>query len=79
MVAGVEQTLKKTIMYWIAIPVILLYIYIYIYTEMCQKYSVTVIFYYIFHVKPHFWKTLFQSRLLFDFVDFFTNKNEFTI
>ena len=44
-------------------------------TETCQKYSVTVIFYYIFHVKPHFLKTLFQSRLLFDFDDFFTNKN----
>ena len=27
-------------------------------------------FYYIFHVKPHFLKTLFQSRLLFDFDDF---------
>jgi 5'(3')-deoxyribonucleotidase len=25
----------------------------------CQKYSVTVIFYYIFHVKPHFLKTLY--------------------
>ena len=45
------------------------------YTETCQKYSVTVIFYYIFHVKTHFLKTLFQSRLLFDFDDFFTNKN----
>jgi hypothetical protein len=39
------------------------------------KHSVTVIFYYIFHVKPHLLKTLFQSRLLFDFDDFFTNKN----
>ena len=29
-----------------------------------------MIFYYIFHVKPHFLKTLFQSRLLFDFDDF---------
>ena len=44
-------------------------------TKTCQKYSVTVIFYYIFHVKPHFLKTLFQSRLLFDSDDFFTNKN----
>ena len=35
----------------------------------------SLIFYYIFHVKPHFLKTLFQSRLLFDFDDFFTNKN----
>jgi hypothetical protein len=32
-------------------------------------------FYYIFHIKPHFLKTLFQSRLLFDFDDLFTNKN----
>ena len=45
------------------------------YTETCQKYSVTEIFYYIFHIKQHFVKTLFQSRLLFDFDDFFTNKN----
>jgi hypothetical protein len=30
----------------------------------------SLIFYYIFHVKPHFLKTLFQSRLLFDFDDF---------
>ena len=35
----------------------------------------SLIFYYIFHVKPHFLKTLFQSRLLFDFDGFFTNKN----
>jgi len=42
----------------------------YIATETYQKYSVTVIFYYIFHVKPHFLKTLFQSRLLFNFDDF---------
>jgi hypothetical protein len=26
-------------------------------TETCKKYSVTVIFYYIFHIKPHFFKT----------------------
>ena len=43
-------------------------------TETCKKYSVTVIFYYIFHIKPHFCKTLLQSRLLFDFDDCFTNK-----
>jgi hypothetical protein len=42
------------------------------FTATCQKYPVTVIFYYIFHEKPHFLKTLFQSRLLFDFDDFFT-------
>jgi hypothetical protein len=33
-------------------------------TETCK-------FHYIFHIKPHFFKTLFQSRLLFDFEDFF--------
>ena len=43
-------------------------------TETCKKYLVTVIFYYIFHIKPHFLKTLFQSQFLFDFDDFFTNK-----
>ena len=32
-------------------------------------------FYYIFHVKPNFLKTLFQIRLLFNFDEFFTNKN----
>jgi hypothetical protein len=37
------------------------------YTETCQKYPVTVIFYYIFHIKPQFFKTLFQSQFLFDF------------
>jgi hypothetical protein len=74
-VAGIEQTLKKTIMYRIAIPVILLYIYI----QRCAKSIRSLIFYYIFHVKPHFLKTLFQSRLLFDFDDFFTSKNEFTV
>jgi hypothetical protein len=31
-------------------------------------------FYYIFHIKPHYLKTLFQSRLLFNFDDLFTNK-----
>ena len=31
----------------------------------------SLIFYYIFHGKPHFLKSLFQSRFLFDF----TNKN----
>jgi hypothetical protein len=36
----------------------------------------SLIFYYIFHMKPHFFKTLFQIRLLFDFDDFFfTNKD----
>jgi hypothetical protein len=32
-----------------------------LYTETCQKHSVTVIFYYIFHVKRHLLKTLFQN------------------
>jgi hypothetical protein len=36
-------------------------IYFLLYTETCQKYSITVIFYYLFHIKPHFLKTLFQS------------------
>jgi hypothetical protein len=47
-----------------------------IYTETCQKYSVTVIFYYIFHIKPQFLKTLFQSQFLFDFDEIFTNRSE---
>ena len=51
-------------------------IYFLLYTETCQKYSVTVIFYYIFHIKPHFLKTLFQSRLLFDFDDFFYQQKQ---
>ena len=46
-----------------------------LYLVLLQRlYSVTVIFYYIFHIKPHLFKTLLQSRLLFDFDDFFTNK-----
>ena len=52
------------------------YEFIFYYTQRRAKmYSVTVIFYNIFHIKPHFLKTLFQSRLLFDFDDFFTNIN----
>jgi hypothetical protein len=46
------------------------------YTETCQKYSVTVIFYYIFHIKPPFLETLFQSQFLFDFDEIFTNRSE---
>ena len=34
-------------------------------TETCQKHSVTVIFYYIFHIKPQFLKALFQGQVLF--------------
>ena len=45
-------------------------------TETCKKYSVTVIFYYIFHIKPHFLKTLFPSRLLFDFDDIFYQQRQ---
>ena len=45
-------------------------------TETCKKYSVIVIFYYIFHIKPQFFKTLFQSQLLFDFDEIFTNRIE---
>ena len=30
---------------------------------------VTAIFYYIFHIKPQFLKTLFKSQFLFDFDD----------
>ena len=45
-------------------------------TETCQKYSVTVMFYYIFHIKPQFLKTLFQSQFLFDFDEIFTNRSE---
>jgi hypothetical protein len=43
-------------------------------TETCKKYSVTVIFYYVFHIKPHFFKTLFQSQFLFYFEEFCINK-----
>ena len=43
-------------------------------TETCKKYSVTVIFYYVFHIKPHYFKTLFQSQFLLDFDEIFTNK-----
>ena len=42
----------------------------------CKKYSVTVIFYCIFHIKSQFFKTLFQSEFLFDFDDIFTNTSE---
>ena len=48
-------------------------------TEMCKKYSVIVIFYCIFYIKPQFFKTLFQSQFLFDkndFGDIFTNRSE---
>ena len=30
---------------------------------------------YIFHIKPHFVKTLFQSQLMFDFDEIFTNQS----
>ena len=36
-----------------------------------QKYSDKMIFYYIFHIKPQFLKTLFQSQFLFDFDEIF--------
>jgi hypothetical protein len=45
-------------------------------TETCQKYPVTVIFYYIFHIKPQFFKALFQSQFLFDFDESLTNRSE---
>ena len=38
-----------------------------------------MIFYYIFNVKPHFLKTLFQSRLLFDFDDLLPTKTELNV
>ena len=53
-----------------------LYVHVCIYTVSGQKYSDKMIFYYIFHVKPHFLKTLFQSRLLFDFDDFFYQQKQ---
>ena len=34
----------------------LLCIILIVYTETCKKYSVTVMFYYIFHIKPHYFK-----------------------
>ena len=45
-------------------------------TETCQKYSVTVILHYIFHIKPQFFKALFQSQFLFDFDESLTNRSE---
>ena len=39
-------------------------------------YAGTVIFYYIFHIKPQFFKTLFQSQFLFDFDEIFTNRSD---
>ena len=47
-----------------------------IYTVSGQKYSDKMIFYYIFHIKPQFFKTLFQSQFLFDFDEIFTNRSE---
>jgi hypothetical protein len=44
-------------------------------TKTCQKYPVTVIFYYIFHINPQ----LFQSQFLFDFDEIFTNRNEHVV
>ena len=44
-------------------------------TETCKKYSITVIFYRIFHIKRHVFKTLLQGELLLDFDEIFTNKD----
>ena len=49
---------------------------LFILSETCKKYSVTVMFYYIFHIKPQFFKTLFQSQFLFDFDAIFTNRSD---
>ena len=35
--------------------------------------------YIVFHIKPHFFKTLFQSQFLFDFDDIFTIKDRIKI
>ena len=53
------------------------YEFIFYYTQRRAK-SIRslVIFYYIFHIKPHFLKTLFQNRLLFDFDDFFYQQKQ---
>jgi hypothetical protein len=45
----------------------------------CKKYSVIVIFYYVFLIKPHFFKTLVQSQFLFDFDEMFTNKGRINV
>jgi hypothetical protein len=48
--------------------------------ETCKKYSVTVIFHYIFHIKPHFLKTLFQISILVRFWRFlFPTKAELNV
>jgi hypothetical protein len=41
-----------------------LYVHVCIYTVSGQKYSDKMIFYYIFHVKPHFLKTDVQNLVL---------------
>jgi hypothetical protein len=46
-------------------------------TETCKKYSVPVMFYRIFHIKRHFFKTLLQGQFLSDFDENFTNKDMF--
>ncbi len=37
--------------------------------QLCTKKNV-------FHIKPHFFKTLFQSQFVFNFEEMFTNKSE---
>ena len=44
-----------------------IHMYMYMYRDV-QKYSVTVMFYGIFHIKPQFFKTLFKGQFLFDFI-----------
>ena len=44
------------------------------YRDVQKVFGHCVIFYHIFHIKPHFLKTLFPGRLLFDVDDFFINK-----
>jgi hypothetical protein len=52
------------------------YEFIFYYTQRRAKSIRSLIFYYIFHIKPHFLKTLFQSRLFFDFDDFFYQQKQ---
>jgi hypothetical protein len=44
-----------------------------------KKYSVIVIFYYVFLIKPHFFKTLVESQFLFDFDEMFTIKGRINV
>ena len=45
-------------------------------TDTCKKYSVPEMFYFLFHKKTHFFKTLLQSQFLDDFDQILPTKAE---